>query len=262
MKRIAVIALAVVLCGALVGLTGCYRQELPENQKINWGFLDHERVASGDTINRNVTVPLEDAETLDASIRMGVGELRLEAGGSDALQADFEYRPASLKPEVSYDVASGGTSVGNLTVEQPDQSGFPFNNATNIWDLELAKDIPLDLTVDLGAGESDLLFGGLGLRSLTMNMGAGDTTLDFSGDWDHDVTGQVQAGIGQLTFKLPANVGARVFTHNAGIGEVVADQGFTENNGVFVNRAYGETTTTIEISVQRGIGEVKLETVR
>ena len=270
MKRAMLVTLVVVLGLSAVALGGCYRKELPENQKIvltdTWGIdlgnTDHERVASGDTINRTVTIPLEEAAELDASIRMGAGQLKLEAGGADALEADFEYRPSSLKPNVSYDVASGDPAVGNLSVRQPEQSGFLFSNAKNSWDLQLAQDVPLDLDVDLGAGEGDLILGGLELRELKLNMGAGDMTVDFAGDWDHDVVASIQAGVGQLTLKLPADVGVRVDGRGTGIGDFVADSGFEVDGDAFVNRAYGETTTTIEISVARGIGEVRLETVR
>jgi len=265
MKRAIALSLVVAMGLSALGLSGCYRKELPENQKLDasiFGDFDHERVATGETINRTVTVPLEEAGVLDASIRMGAGELRLEAGGSDALEADFEYRPKSLRPEVAYEVVSGTPAVGRLDVEQPDQSGFLFSGASNRWTLGLARDVPLDLEVDLGAGEGDLLLGGLGLRTLRMTMGAGDVTADFSGAWDHDVTADLKAGVGQVTLRLPADVGVRVESHKSGIGDFIADAGFTEDNGVFVNRAYGETTATIEISVQRGIGEVKLETVR
>ena len=270
MKRAMLATLVVVLGLSAVVLGGCYRKELPEDQKIvlsdTWGIdlgsIDHEKVATGDTTNRTVTIPLGGAGALEASIRMGAGQLRLEAVGSDALNADFEYRPSSLKPEVSYDVASEDPAVGTLSVRQPDQSDFLFSNAKNTWDLQLAQGVPLDLDVDLGAGEGRLILGGSGLRELKMNMGAGDTTIDFSGNWDHDVSAYLQAGVGQITLRLPADVGVRVDGRRSGIGDFTADSGFQSDGDAFVNRAYGETSSTIEISVQRGIGEVRLETVR
>ncbi len=256
MKRIVLVALAVVLSVAAVGLAGCYRQELPANQQIHLG--DDE--STGPTRSYEPTVPLGVAKELDAIVRMGAGELALEAGGADALDATFEYRPASLKPMVSYEVAGTGVPIGRLIVEQPEFQPSMLGSGKNSWTVRLAKDVPLTLDVELGAGTSDLSFGGLDLRTLTMSMGAGDSTLDFSGEWNHDVSAQIQAGVGQLTLRLPGAVGVRV-VQRGGIGAFTADDGFATQDGAFVNRAYGETTSTIEISVQRGIGEVTLETV-
>lgn len=263
MRRAIVLLLVTALCLVALGSSGCYRKELPENQKIGSLFsFDHEEIATGPTTTRSVTVPLENATELDVSVRMGAGHLALKAGGADALEADFEYRPKGLSPDVSYEVASDDPAVGSLTVRQPARSALRYSNARNSWVLRLAEGIPLDLDVELGAGESDLALGGLGLRQLRVNVGAGGTTLDFGGRWDHDVDAEIDAGVGQLILRLPQDVGVRVNEIDRGIGKIVVDDGFVADGRAYVNRAYGETTTTIEISVRYGVGEVRLETVR
>ena len=256
--RALVIALIVVGGLALVSLTGCYRVELPEGEKIHIG----DTGSAGTVVTDNPSIPLGGAEQLDANVRMGAGELTLASGGSDALQADFEYRPESLKPKVTYDVDTGTPAVGHLTVEQPDFEPGMFNDAKNSWALRLGTGVPINLNVDLGAGQGTIRLGGLDLRELTMNMGAGEGMLDFDGTWTHDVDARIQAGVGQLTLRFPEDVGVRVTGAKTGIGEFTADEGFVAEGSTFVNSAYGETTTTIEVSVQRGIGEVRLETVR
>lgn len=256
MKRIVLLALVLVISLAAMGLAGCYRRELPTNQQIHLG-----EESSGPAQSYSPTMPLGSAQSLAATIRMGAGELVLEAGGADALDATFEYRPDSLKPLVEYEVVGTEAPTGQLTVEQPEFQLDMLGNMVNSWTLRLAKDVPLTLDVELGAGQSDLSLGGLDLRILTMGMGVGDTTLDFSGEWNHDVSAELKAGVGELTLRLPEAVGVRVVQHG-GIGSVTADDGFTSQNGAFVNRAYGETTATIEISVERGVGDVTLETVQ
>lgn len=113
MKRIVLVALVLVVSLAAVGLAGCYRRELPASQQIHLG--DGE--SAGPTRSYEPTVALGGAQELDATVRMGAGELALEAGGADALDASFEYRPGSLKPMVSYEVAGTGVPVGRLIVQ-------------------------------------------------------------------------------------------------------------------------------------------------
>jgi hypothetical protein len=258
MRRIVLLGCVVALVLASVGLAGCYRKELPANQQIHLGDND----SSGPAQSYTPALPLGSAEELHATVRMGAGEMLLEAGGADALDGIFEYRPSSVKPLVSYEVAGTGTPTGDLLIEQPDFQPNMIGNMKNVWTIRLSKDVPLVLDVELGAGESDLNLSGLDLRELSVGMGVGDTTLDFSGTWSHDVSAQLQAGIGQVTMRLPADVGVRVTARRGGIGSFVADDGFTSDNGVFTNTAFGKTASTIDITVQRGIGEVRLETVR
>lgn len=256
MKRAMTFVLAAALGVATLGLTGCYRVELPEDQKFH--VIDSDSSASAEG---NSAFPLEGAKSLDATVRMGVGRLTLKGGnGADAVDVTYDSDPDSLQPVAEYEVDSSG--VGRISIEQRGAGSHWLGNGRNEWTVRLNEDMPLDLTVELGAGEADIELGGLVLGEFRMNMGAGDATLDFSGAWDHDVTASVEAGVGQLTLRLPEDVGVRVTGRHGGIGDFVADSGFTADGDAFVNDAYGTASTTIEISIKRGIGEVKLETVR
>ena len=116
--------------------------------------------------------------------------------------------------------------------------------------------------MSLGAGEGDLDFSSLALRTLDVQLGAGDVVMDFSGDYAEDVSAQVQAGVGSLTLKLPDDVGVRVSAEQSGIAAFEADAGFTREGDAYVNEVYGQTPVTIEVSIQSGVGSIALETVR
>lgn len=252
------VALALVAGVVIVSLAGCYRQRLPEDQRVYLG----DGGSTGTWTTDSPAIPLAGATSLEATVRMAAGELTLKSGGSNALDGVFQYRPKAFKPQVSYEVVDAATGIGRLTVEQSEFRADMLGNGKNDWSVRLATGVPLDLNVDLGAGEAVVKLGGLDVRDLTMNMGAGDATVDFSGAWSHDVSARIQAGVGRLTLRLPQDVGVRVSGGKPGIGEFVADDGFTADGDTFVNRAYGQTTTAIEISVKQGIGEIRLETVR
>ena len=70
----------------------------------------------------------------------------------------------------------------------------------------------------------------------------------------------VTAGAGEVTVRLPSDVGVRVSGRSEGIGEWDFD-GFRQDGEYLVNDAYGSTATSIELDVQRGIGKVTLELV-
>lgn len=258
MKRSVVFIAAIAAALVLLSASGCYRQELPEDEKWHWGIEGWDS-EDGSVTTENKEFPLGGAEAIDAEIIMGAGVLELGSTSQAALEAEFVYRPTSVEPVVRYSV--DGT-VGSLSVRQPETSGHAFGNYRNEWDLRLAEGIPIDMRVSLGAGEGDLDFSALELRTLDVQLGAGDAVMDFSGDYAEDVSAQVQAGVGSLTLRLPEDVGVRVSAEQSGIAAFEADEGFTREGDAYVNEAYGQTPVTIEVSIQSGIGSIALETVR
>jgi hypothetical protein len=119
--------------------------------------------------------------------------------------------------------------------------------------------VPLDLGVQMGGGVSNLDLDSLSLRGLSIDMAAGATTVDLTGDWERDLSALVRGGAGEVTVLFPSQVGVRV---NAGTRLVrVNTDGLQEQGEAFVNDAYGDSEVTLEVRVQRGIGQINLKVV-
>ncbi len=199
------------------------------------------------------TVEAAGAESAEVNLKMGAGELRVSGGAQALMEAEFTYRASRRPPEVDYYV-SGGRGV--LTVRHR-RSGGPFlGSSKNKWDVRLNGQIPVKLEVDLGAGESRLDLSEIDLRSLTIDMGVGEMKLDLRGRYEQDLDVSIDGGIGSATIYLPGSAGVRVRV-DGGIGSVHAPD-FTKNGHVYTNDAYGKAPTTIDVSVDAGIGSVDL----
>ncbi len=182
----------------------------------------------------------------------------MRGGGTELMDATFGYSDSTWEPVVDYKV--NGTQ-GDLSVTT--RSVTHVNLGRNMhfeWDVTLGDDIPLDLSVTMGAGESTLDLSGLDLRRLQVDVGAGESTIDLSGDWSNDLHASVNAGVGQLNLKVPQNVGVRIVGLGDGLGDYTAN-GFKHDGNALVNDAYDTADVTLDISVQRGIGEVVVEMV-
>jgi hypothetical protein len=236
-----------------------------------------ERIKTGPTIEEYRSVDLDDVESVLAEIQMGVGRLEIRGGSRDLLEAEFAYNVEEWKPEIEY----GRTAKqGRLTVRGPDEACRGFGRKVKYeWDLRLNDSVPMELSVELGAGESRLDLGELNLKSLdiatgagsvvvdligsraledlNMETGAGSVVVDLTGDWDHDLDAEVTGGIGKVTLRLPADVGVRV-NASKGIGKTSA-RGLIKRGGSYVNEAYGESDVTLDIDVETGIGAIDLE---
>ena len=201
------------------------------------------------------SVELGGAESVRVEVRMGLGKLKVEGGADELMNAEFTYNVAEWKPEVKYRVSGG---QGYLTVQQPSEvEDIPVGEVRYEWDLRFNNDVPLNLSIVLGAGSSHLELGGLSLSKLDVVTGAGEGTIDLTGDWTQSLDVIVKGGVGKANLRLPSDVGVRVKLHG-GIGNIdIGD--FYKDDGAYVNEAYGESEVTLNIDITGGVGQVNLE---
>jgi N-terminal domain of toast_rack, DUF2154 len=234
-------------------------------------------VRVGELRTESQTVQLGGAAPVRVEIEMAAGELDVSGGAAELLDANFTYNVAELKPEVDF---SGST----LSVRTPDvqtigvDSLWDLNDYRYEWDLRLNDDVPMDMQVNMGAGQSNLQLGTLSLTTLEVTRGAGEVvinlsgstsltrlnvgggagaiTVDLTGDWQNDLEATIEGGLGMRTLILPANVGVRVKVE-VGVGTVDA-AGLTKEGEYYTNDAYGQSDVTLNIQVEGGVGGTEL----
>ncbi|MFW5943148.1 MAG: toast rack family protein [bacterium] len=238
------------------------------------------RLRVGDVQTKSETVALEDAPEVDVAIRMGAGQIQLGGGADGLMTGEFTYNVDAWEPEVAYEVRG---DIGYLSIEQPamDESniGIPDDSIRNEWDVRLAEDVPMSLAVQLGASDADLDLENVNVRRLTLQSGAGDNSvnlggtlstldvqmgagelrLNFNDDWQQNLEATVTAGVGQLTLLLPADTGVRVAVQQ-GLGSIDAVN-LRQDGDVYVNEAYEQAETTLDIRVEGGLGQIVLEVI-
>ncbi len=215
------------------------------------------RMEIGSTETETQTIERNDASSARVNIQMGIGKLDVRGGANDLMDAEFTYNVPAWKPEVDYEVRGG---EGRLTVKQPDAEvktlNIPEDDIEYEWSLQLNDNVPMDLNIDLGVGESYLELGSLSLTNLDINMGVGETTVDLTGDWEQSVDINIEGGIGATTVRLPNDVGVRVETQT-GIGSINV-HGLIANGDTYTNAAYETADVVLDITVNGGIGEITL----
>ncbi len=97
-------------------------------------------VRVGEIKEKTVVTPLENAESAELNLKLGAGELKIQAGTIDALMSGyFKYNVPRWEPEVSYHKTG---SKAYLTIEQRRSSGITLGRTRNRWDLQLNNRIP------------------------------------------------------------------------------------------------------------------------
>lgn len=198
------------------------------------------------------SVELLTAKTVSADIQMPAGQLTLNGGNSRLLDTDFNYNEEEGKPSVEYNVSG---DHGQLEITQ-EKVRLHFGSTHNDWRLHFGGSEPLDLTLNMGAGQSDIDLRELNVSRLDVHIGAGQMTLDLGGPRKANLTGDIEGGVGSATIHLPKDVGVRVHA-SGGIGSVSTD-GLTRNGDDYVNAAFGKTPVSIDLTVQGGVGQIVL----
>jgi hypothetical protein len=221
------------------------------------GACGSQRVEVGELQTESRSVDPENADSVRANLWIGLGELNLTGGADSLMEVDFAYNVAAWRPGVSYEMVG---DTGELSVQQRGLGeGLPGPDVRNEWDVRLNDAMPLDLSVQMGGGVSDLDLDSLSLTGLDLDVGAGATTVDLTGDWERDLSAVVRGGAGELTMLLPSQIGVRV-NAQTGLGRVNAD-GLRRQGDAYINDAYGDSDVSLEVNVSGGVGQINLKAV-
>jgi predicted small secreted protein len=211
----------------------------------------------GEMQRESKSIQAQDAQAVRSKLQMGAGELNITGGADRLMEGEFSYNVSNWKPKVSYDVSG---ERGELTVKQGSGGGVRLGgDARNEWAISLNDEVPTDLVVEMGAGESDLDLDSLTLTGVDLQMGAGKTTVDLTGDYAQDFDASIQGGVGEATVLLPSEVGVKAKAEG-GLGKINA-KGLKREGDSYVNDAYGNSGVTLSVDVQGGVGQINLEVV-
>lgn len=228
----------------LFGMAGC---------SINVG--DGPRASLGETRHETRSIPRSvaaKAEQVAVAIHMGAGELSVEGGAKELLDAEFDYNVAEWKPDVRYE-GEGGFR-GNLVIRQG-RGSVSIGDVKNQWRLKLAGDIPLDLSVHCGAGENKLNLSNVDLRKADVHLGAGSVEMDLRGELKHDVNVDISGGVGEAKIRVSRDANVIASAHG-GIGDIDV-QGMEKVGGEYVTeKKTGKPT--LRLNVKGGVGSIEI----
>jgi hypothetical protein len=195
------------------------------------------------------TIERGEATRARVDVTMSAGDLTVNSGAVQLFEGEFEFNTPVLKPTVAYTV-DGTTGV--LKVSQASASG----NYENSWHLKLDETTPVELHINLGAGDAQLVLGRLNLQSVAVTLGAGDLVLDLRGMPAGSYPVSVNAGAGDTTIQLPASVGISVRTSGL-IGDATVT-GLEKRDDRWINPRAAASKVTIDMRVQHAIGDLRL----
>ncbi len=208
-------------------------------------------VASQVDRTESITEDLKGATEAEVEIRFGAGVLYLAAlpAGSGQLLAGKADLSKGEGLRLSHEgnrleLHSQGTwtTAPNIRADE-----------RKVWDLELNRDIPIDLRISTGVGQSNLDLTQINLRSLDINGGVGQATVKLAQRGRYKVT--IDGGVGEIILSLPPGLAARISV-DSGLGGVSVDGNFNRRNKEYVSPNFDTAENRVEVNVDGGIGRI------
>jgi len=193
----------------------------------------------------DVARQLSDSGPASVQVVYGTGKMGVRATSNPLLyHMQLRYDATRTQPRHTFDVASRKLLIG----VQKSEMRFTGRNDPNAGylQLELSRNTPLDLNLDLGAVESDLDLTGLKISRLHVESGASDAKLRFD-SLNATKMSVLEISLGAASFRGDrlANANTPDIRVDAGVGSVELDLG-------------GQWTQDIELHVEVTLGIVTI----
>jgi hypothetical protein len=213
-------------------------------------------------VDRTETVSqaVDGAERATVDIRFGSGALNITALAADSGQLIEGTADLSRGENLRQDYRKNG-NAGYFTLESSGSwsSGPDFLlGPEKSWDLSLNRDLPLELEVNAGAGQSTLDLVNLNLRRLQIDGGVGQVTVKLPATGTYNV--RIDGGVGQVIVIVPQGLAARARV-DGGLGGVSAQGDFKRQGDVYVAGDFAAAENRATIEVDGGVGQTILRTL-
>lgn len=202
-----------------------------------------------------VTIPLEGAERARVHIQHGAGRLHLVGDAP----APGELLAGTFGGGLAYSTKSDGHTL-DLKLK-PDQHGMPFlvwgPSSGFRWNFSLSREIPLELELETGAGETQLDLRDLRVTHLHLQTGASSSTVTMPGAAGH-TRAKIEAGAAAVTVTIPQGVAARIQTQS-GLAAVNIDRDrFPRQGKVYQSPDYETAANKLDLEIETGVSSVSV----
>jgi hypothetical protein len=186
------------------------------------------------------------------NLTFGANRLNINSldNNDDLFDLNLDYR--GKMPEVIYNKRE---SRAELLVRQTRQVNV--GTGSDIWDINLTKNTPLDINIKGGAGDLLLNLEKLKVDRLNIDAGLGQLNIRYP---DYDNETEISAGAGNIKLIVPATAALRIETNT-----VINSNNFDEvgliklYDNVFQSKNYGEVENKIDIKISTSAGNIKVE---
>lgn len=211
---------------------------------------------------QTIEYPLDNARSAEIDIDHGVGVLSIDdlARGDDALLIGTIATGRGETLDADYRIDNG---VAELDLRS-EQRGTGFSvgrrGQDRRWDLQVARDLPIELKIDTGVGESTLDLRDVTLTGLDLNAGVGEVFLVLPETGGFEA--KVDAGVGEITVRIPRELEV-LMEVETGLGRVNVIGSWIREGDEYRSDGYDGASSDerILLDISGGVGQIRVERI-
>jgi hypothetical protein len=218
---------------------------------IMWFFGSEPIRGEGLTGNR-VDQLLGNIDQAEITISPAVGDLDVnELRDSVALVSGDVSAGNNQQVYTDYDVSG---TTGYFKIDSWSMANFPGSGPWN-WDLGLSNKIPLDVELNMGAGDLNADLTGLTLVGLDVSQGVGELTVTLADKGNYSV--DINQAVGSIVVEIPKAVGIRIELSKA-ISSLSMPSGFEHRGDYYYSSNYDTAGYQVDMEISQAIGSIVL----
>ena len=203
-----------------------------------------------------IRASLNSATSAEVDIGFSVGTLRVQSmtESENLVQGSVElYRGERLEQAAQMDGSKAYVALRSMGYWSVPFLGWEGDKP---WDLQINRDVPIELKVSAGVGDVSLDLKRADLSGLDLNLGVGRAVviLPERGHYEANVEG----GVGELIVKVPEGIGIRVDS-SMGLGNVSLPSSYQRQGDVHTSPGYDRAESRVDLVVQAGVGRVVVQ---
>jgi hypothetical protein len=186
------------------------------------------------------SIAREGAPRLSLTLGYGGGALRIAGGANDLLTLKSTHEDIQVR-RVTRGGASASVDVRSAI------AGLPFGGSERAWEVAAPSDIPVGMTLYLGAGDFDVDLSDVMLTNATIHIGASDLTLALPKPTGN-VPVTISTGASSVELHIPAGVAYRVRV-TGGVNSIA---------GVQESADYASASDRLSITISAGASSITI----
>ena len=214
-------------------------------------FASSEYKVAADYSDIHETYSSSEVTSSGIDLSLGLGELILSDTSSPGVLIEGKITPGDFKKNID----DKGINI-SYQLENNVPSIYPN---TSRWELGLADDLKLDLSVNNGVGEVFLALENLELKNFDANQSVGRLIIRLPEKSSAEIL--IKQAVGTIQVVIPENVKVIVDAQN-GLSKVDYPPDFELGNGYYGSPGATRSNADLEIVVEQAIGLIKFQYAR
>lgn len=203
------------------------------------------------------TTQIKSDKVTNAEVNIKASAITLNIGSNDQtaiVKSTMESNVASISERTSI---TDGTQVVDLAMSAKRSVHWWTNSIKSEWDVDLNRNLPIKLSVDTGASDTDANLSDVKLTSANIKIGASNLRLKIGKKTDN-VDVNIDSGVSSIIIKVPNDSGVRLKLDSGLTSRQLADLKATGEN-IYESSDYVNTMNKINITAKVGVSSFTIE---